>query len=312
MNRPMLSVVIPLYNHAQFIVRCLDSIVEDPYPNKEIIIIDDGSRDSSADMVLQWHSRQSSVPGDKFTFICRENRGLTKTLNELVGLARGELIAVLASDDYLLAGGIEARAAYLEHHSDKLAVFGDCKLVDYNGIVSDTSGLSDLHDGRKKHLNNPRLLSYEIVFNWCVPGPVFMARRELYSLIGGYNENIAVEDWDFYLRIVARDLLGFIDKPVAAYRIRPDDISAEITVQQHIIFNEAMLETVNNNISHFKGLKRAFLFAEKLKFYGVLERLRGNNSLTVFMARKAGRLSENLLKALYSAWTRLILFVLFY
>lgn len=307
---PLVSIIIPLYNHELFIEQCLSSVLEDTYPRKEIVIIDDGSRDSSADIVRQWHSEHSSILADNFRFISRENRGLTRTLNELVGLARGELIAVLASDDYLLAGGIAARVAYLEHHNDKMAVFGDCRLVDFEGNLSEKSGLSDLHDGRKKHLNNSRLLPYEIVFNWCVPGPVFMARKEVYSLIGGYNENIAVEDWDFYLRMVARDLLGFIDQPVAAYRVRPDDGTTKITVQQHIRFNEAMFETVNDNITHFKGIKQAYLFAEKLKLYGVLERLKGNNSLTSFLARKAGRIMENLLKALYSAWTRLMVPVL--
>lgn len=309
-SHPLVSIIIPLYNHELFIEQCLNSVLEDTYPCKEIIIIDDGSRDSSADIVRKWHSEHVGVLGDSFKFICRENRGLTKTLNELVALSHGELIAVLASDDYLLTGGIAARVAYLEQHPDKMAVFGDCKLVDYGGIISEKSGLSDLHDARIKHLNDPRLLSYEIVFNWCVPGPVFMARKEVYSLIGGYNENIAVEDWDFYLRIVARNLLGFIDMPVAAYRIRPDDGTIEITVQQHIRFNEAMLETVKNNLPLFKGIKRAYLFGEKLKFYGVLERFRGNKSPTAFLARKTGRLMENLLKALYSAWTRLIVPIL--
>ncbi|HEY3307942.1 MAG TPA: glycosyltransferase [Desulfuromonadaceae bacterium] len=310
MNHPLVSVLIPLYNHARFIVQCLDSILEDSYPNKEIIIIDDGSRDSSASLVRKWHSDHSSFPGHAFTFICRENRGLTKTLNELVGLAQGELIAVLASDDYLLAGGIAYRAAYLESHHDKLAVFGDCRLVDYDGNVSHKSGLSDLHNGRKNHLNNSRLISYEIVFNWCVPGPVFMARKGVYQLLGGYNEDIVVEDWDFYLRLVSRNLLGFIDYPVAAYRIRPDEGPKEINTQHLIRFNDAMLKTVTNHLHSFKGIRRAYLVAEQLKFHGILERLKGNRSIRAFLCRKAGRILENALKAAYNTWGGIFLFTL--
>lgn len=311
MNHPLVSVAIPLYNHAQFIVRCLDSILEDSYPNKEIIIIDDGSRDTSASLVRQWHSEHPSIPEQKFTFICRENRGLTKTLNELVGLSQGELIAILASDDYLLPDGIAVRVAYLESHHDKLAVFGDCKLVDYNGTVIEKSGLTDLHGGRKSHLSNSRLLSYEIVYNWCVPGPVFMARKEVYTLLGGYNEDIAVEDWDFYLRLVSRNLLGFVDQPVAAYRIRPDEGPKENNNQQfitqHLIrFNNAMLQTVINNRAYFKGIKRAYLYAEKLKYYGVLERLRGRSSFKSFLARKVGRIMVESLKILYGLWARTV------
>ncbi len=304
---PLVSVVIPLYNHEQFIVKCLDSILDDPYPNKEIIVIDDGSRDSSVEAVRQWHAAHADTLQSGFTLITRENRGLTKTLNELVGLAKGDFIAVLASDDYLLPGGIAARVSYLELNRNRLAVIGDCILVDYDGAVSHKSGLSDLHDGTKSNLKDAQLVSYEIVFNWCVPGPVFMARKEAYELIGGYDERIAVEDWDFYLRLVARDLLGFIDQPVAAYRIRPDEAAREVTVQQHIRFNEAMVQTVINNLPNFTGLKKAYLFAEKLKFSGMLERYKGNESISSFLSRKAGRILVVILGKTYAIWARLTL-----
>lgn len=304
---PLVSIIIPLYNHEQFIVACLDSVLEDPYPLKEVVIIDDGSQDGSVAAVNSWRaSRPTSFP-QGFTLISRENRGLTKTLNELVKRAQGDLIAVLASDDYLLPGGIGARVAYLEQNRHKLAVFADCILVDYEGVVSMQSGLSDLHDGRKRHLRDAQLISYEIMFNWCVPGPVFMARKEVYRQIGGYNEEIAVEDWDFYLRLTARGLLGFVDQPVAAYRIRPAEAARETTVQQHIRFNEAMLITVEQNMKAFTGLRRAYLYAQKLKFYGVLERLKGNTSWRAFGARKVGRVLEHMLTALYGIWAELVL-----
>jgi hypothetical protein len=180
-------------------------------------------------------------------------------------------------------------------------------LVDYDGRVTERSGLSDLFDGRKSHLGDDRLISYEIVFNWCVPGPVFMARKEVYGLIGGYDEMIAVEDWDFYLRLTARNLLGFIDQPVAAYRIRPDDAANHVTVQQHIRFNEAMLQTVSNNLPNFNGLKKLYLFAEKLKFNGVLERYRGNESVSSFLSRKAGRILVVILAKIYDIWSGSVL-----
>ena len=69
MTFPLVSVVIPLYNHAQFIGQCLDSVVEDSYSNKEILIIDDGSRDSSAEIVRQWKFDNPQLPEDRFTFI---------------------------------------------------------------------------------------------------------------------------------------------------------------------------------------------------------------------------------------------------
>jgi glycosyltransferase involved in cell wall biosynthesis len=181
---PLVSIIIPLYNHARYIERCLDSIADDAYPNTEIIMIDDGSRDDSHAVVERWRESRGTAFHGEFCFIRRENRGVTRTLNELVSRASGEFVAVLASDDYLLPGGIAARVEYLRAHPEKMAVFADCTVVDEHEVCLHASGLSDIYGAQKEYLANDELLPYELIINWCVPGPVFMARRELYDLVG--------------------------------------------------------------------------------------------------------------------------------
>jgi len=215
---PLISVLIPLYNHAGYVKRCLDSVLEDGYPHIEVIVIDDGSKDDSAALAQQWFNEQEPQRIERFVLESRPNKGVTRTLNELVSKARGEYLILLASDDHLLPGGIAARLEYLCMHPARLAVFGDCIVVDDSGAKTHDSGISDLYGGHMKCLVNEDLLAMELIFNWCVPGPGFMARRELYDQIGLYDETLTVEDWDMYLRIAARDSLGFIPMPVAAYR----------------------------------------------------------------------------------------------
>ena len=260
---PLVSVLVPLYNHARYITRCLDSVLEDGYPNIEIIIIDDGSKDDSAALARQWFTRQHSASLKHFEFEDRQNKGVTRTLNELVGKANGEYLILLASDDYLLPGGISARLEYLEQHPTKFAVFGDCIVVDDSGSKTHDSGIADLYNGHLECLVQEELLPMELIFKWCVPGPVFMARKELYDQIGLYDESLRVEDWDMYLRIAARNQLGFITTPVAAYRYHGGNSVLNDTMKSAQL--DSLLRTAEKNIRAFRGAQRRSLLYKYFK-----------------------------------------------
>lgn len=213
---PLVSVIVASYNHAGYIQQCLDSIRDCKYSNIEIIIIDDGSTDNSRHVITEWIQNNKDI---QVIFKSRENLGLTKTLNEMLGLASGEYICPIASDDYLLPGSIRKRLSYLREHPDKMAVFGDCIVVDENNTQLFQSGLSELHKGRIKYLCDKHWMKYELIFNWCVPGPVLFCHKGIYKRIGYYDENLLVEDLDFYLRMLEQNLLGFFEDKVAAYRV---------------------------------------------------------------------------------------------
>lgn len=264
-NRPLVSILIPLYNNERFIFQCLDSIVQDPYPSKEIIILNDGSTDNSLDVVQKWYIKNEDTLSGLFKLKTRENLGLCKTLNELVLMAQGDYIALLASDDFLLPGGVQARVDYLQKRPDKLAVFADCIVVDENSNLICKSGIEDLHRGRKRYLINESLCGYELVFHWCVPGPVFMTRRETYHIVGLYDETLPVEDWDYYLRLVSKNLLGFIDHPVAAYRLHDANMTKMFFKSDWISWP---LNTITKNIYRFDGIKRFHLIALKIRKIG--------------------------------------------
>jgi len=218
--RPLVSVIIPVYNHQDFLLKCLESVANETYDNIEILIIDDGSTDDSFQIAQTWSERNA----DRFARIelhRQENLGVTKTLNRLVQLAKGEFIAVLASDDCLLPGGIEARVNALGRNSDWLAVFGDCVVVDENETLLHESGVCGFYPGsaRKCALLDRGLIGLELALRWSVPGPVFLMRRQTPEIIGEYDETISVEDKDYYLRLLTRGALGFIDHKVASYRL---------------------------------------------------------------------------------------------
>ncbi len=106
----LVSVLIPLYNHEQYINECLDSIKNQTYSNIEVIIVNDGSSDNSEKIVKQWIENN---PNLNIKYISQENQGVTKTLNKMIGLSKGEYITLCASDDVLKEESIEKRVEFL-------------------------------------------------------------------------------------------------------------------------------------------------------------------------------------------------------
>ncbi len=293
---PLVSILIPLYNHDRFIVRCLESAANNGYGNTEILIIDDGSSDASASTVAAWYEAARDRINCTFEFTTRENKGLSATLNELFEKSHGDFIVILASDDYLLPGGIDARVSYLSEHPEKMFVVGDYCVVDEADQQLNASGIEEIYHGRKKYLLDDNTIAAELVFNWCLAGSIYLGRRELYR-DHTYDEDLVIEDWDYCLRIAANGWMGFIDFPVCAYRIytKPPGYNERREIQ----CTNSMLITARKNMQLYRGLPRIFLWAETLRYRGYLARLTGKNRALALLILELGRMVMRMTKRLH-------------
>lgn len=259
----IVSVLVPLYNNKAYIVQALDSLLQERPERIELLVLDDGSSDGSSETAIGW------IDGNRGKFFAarlwsRENKGIPVTLNELVRNASGEYLTILPADDELLPGGIDARIAMLRKNPGMLCVFGDAVVVDAAG--SEVSG-SALFTYPKKHvsprvwaLNDPDKIALEMIIRWAVPGPVFLARKEAYSPelgIGPYDESLAAEDRDFYLRCLSRKALGFIERKVARYRVHGSNVSTNLDSTARI--KTSVVDSECKNLPLFSGIDRAAL-----------------------------------------------------
>jgi glycosyltransferase involved in cell wall biosynthesis len=259
MNQPLVSIIVPLYNHAHYIEVTLESFVNEGHPNLEVVIIDDGSKDDSFAVAQAWLECHPNV----FTNTSlerQENAGITKTLNRLLARANGEFITMVASDDLLLPGGIQARLVALERRPDWLAVFGDATVIDAEGRETASSALRKLNRANIKALVSDKFRTQELILRWSVPGPVLLARRQTYDPVhglGGFNESRFLEDRFFYLQLLARKSLGFVENRVAAYRMHGQN-----TINQQalhgLMWNDTF-ESENELIQQFTGEDRQAL-----------------------------------------------------
>ena len=248
---PLVSVLIPAFNHERFVQRCLDSVLEDPYPAKELIIIDDGSTDRTAERIADWVATHCmDLP---IEYVRRENRGIAATLNELVARASGEFLRPGASDDYLLPGGLDAQVRYLLAHPGKGVVLGDSIVVDQDGRKIHDSGMCDLHGADKKLYRSDDGIRRAVISQWAIGGPVALIRKSALDIVERWSEGLRIEDWDLFLRLAAQDALGFIDAGVCAYRIHGGNLSKT---------RHTATRVVNLAESRQVALRRACLFDE--------------------------------------------------
>ena len=233
----LVSVVIPSYNHKDYVLQTIESVLSQSWPNIDLIVIDDGSRDGSPEVIRKFHEVRGG-----FRFIARENRGLLKTLNEGLGLARGELFCELASDDYLPVGSVEQRVNYLQEHPECVAVFGDGYRVE-NEVLTDQRFI----DERRRRLFS----SKDPIADMLVGAlPVFstgLIRRQVLLAIGGFDDITFryYEDLDTPVLLSLQGGLGFVDAPLICRRQHETNISSStshIRVEKVLCYRKLLSE----------------------------------------------------------------------
>jgi len=259
----LVSFLIPYYNHKQYVGQTLDSILNDTYPNKEVIIINDGSTDNDISVINNWIKRNSNTL--PINFISRENKGITKTFNELARTSNGKYIVFCASDDYLINNTIKDRVSILEKNQEKMVLIADTSVVDSNSRTIHKSSIDDWmpnkHSNKENYFSDEGL-AYEIINRWKLPGPCSMMNKKLFIESGGYDETLFLEDWDFYLRAAAHKSIIYYDQKVAAYRIHGKNFSSKSKFK--LIYS--LYLSAKKNYPLFSNPYKKQLFIKKSKY----------------------------------------------
>ena len=285
MPEPLVSVLIPVYNHARYVRQCLDSLLTEGWSNLEVLVTDDGSTDNSFEVIQEWRTEHPNA-FVRFELTKQENQGLTKTLNRLVAKDTGEFVTLVASDDYLLPEGISSRVSYLQQNPHLLAVFGDCVVVNEGNHQILSSALTSIYkrSARPAALLCPDLISLELILRWSVSGPGLLLRKEAFERnagVGPYDESLVVEDRDFYLRLLSRRSLGFINQIDAAYRWHQNN-SVKAPVSRKSRQLSDLARSARKASSNFQGIERLALLVEaarqesatsRLSWLGLISRL---------------------------------------
>ena len=206
------SVVVPSYNHAQFIESTLRSIMKQTLQPAQLLVIDDGSSDGSP-RIIERALKEYSFPCE---LVVRDNRGLCATLNEGFERTRGEYFAYLGSDDLWLPDFLKARVRLFESRSGAVLAYGHAYFVDEeNQIIDSTADWARYVDGdaRQMLLQTTAPMSPTVVYR-----RVALEQQR-------WNEQSQLEDYDLYLRLSAEGPFAFDPQVLSAWRRHGSNVS---------------------------------------------------------------------------------------
>lgn len=191
------SIIIPTYNYEKFISAAIDSVLLQSHDDIEILVVDDGSTDSTRQIVSNYDSR--------IKYIYQDNKGPSSARNHGIELATGDFIGFLDADDVFLKNKLEHQLEYFSEHPSCGLTYSDYYCVDKDLRIMESYRSKGFKD-RKKALEGL------VEKNYINTSTVLM-KRKVIEKVGVFNEEYKyLEDLDYWLRIGLEHDFGYVNK----------------------------------------------------------------------------------------------------
>lgn len=227
-STPLVTVIALCYNTGRFLVEGLRSLRDQTYNSYEVVIVDDGSSDGSVELITDWMSTSSFAAR---LIVKDRNEGIPAALNTGVRASRGSIVTWL-SDDLWDPERLElVVTCFAQLPADVGVVFGDAIVIDSDGrTIGDLRPPASLEvlgipPGPMRHcavgehvvLENDFVRS-ALLTRCFIPAPAAAVRRSCFDKVGFYDENLAIEDLDFWLRASKAVRFAYLRAPLVRYR----------------------------------------------------------------------------------------------
>lgn len=235
---PLVSLVIPAYNHAGYLAAAVKSVLAQDYPKVELIVLDDGSTDETAAVLAELN--------DGFYWETQANMGQSRTLARGWEMAKGEILGYLSADDTLEPGAVRSAVAVLMTMPAVVATYCDFHLIDPSSRRVRTVRLPEF--------------SYEHMLTRvsCPIGPGAFFRRSVYLQSGPWNPQYRqMPDYDFWLRIGLHGTIYHLPQVLAAFRVHEGSQTYSVATSERAaepvlivsgVLNEVAAIRINNSL----------------------------------------------------------------
>lgn len=234
MNQPLISVIVPCYNQAQYMDECLQSVLDQTYQNWECIIVNDGSPDDTEEVALRWVEKDT-----RFIYLKKENGGLSSARNAGIEVAKGEWIQFLDCDDKITLDKFQMSSMYFDKYD---IIFSEYSLQFDDKVVINF---------KNQFINY--IINFEsIILNWdlyfTIPIHCAIIKNKNIPLFN--NEMKAKEDLVFWIQLFKIVRTYFlIEQKQAIYRLNETSMTRNISHMQkyelkayEFIYNELIIE----------------------------------------------------------------------
>ncbi len=236
---PLVTVICTCYNHAQYVEEAIYSVLNQTYPNIQLIVVDNASQDESVakinDLLLRFPNIQF-IPN-------KTNIGICKAFNNAVKLATGKYLIDLAADDVLCLDRIALQVSAFEKLPDRFGIL-------YSNVEEITPIGKHLCFSIKPENAPGGEIFGQLLEKHFLPSPSTMFKKEVFDSLGGYNESLAFEDFDYWVRCARNHHFHYLDIISTKKRILPHSLSSQFqSVQQ----SERMLASTYETFLWAKG-----------------------------------------------------------
>ncbi len=229
-QRPVVSILLAAYNHAKYVAEAIQSALDQTYRDFELIIIDDGSTDGTADII-----RGIDDPRILKRF-SETNQGMIVTKRRCLEMAQGRYIAVLNSDDLFLPGKLEKQVAYLDAHPETGAVFTFAQVIDDNGDPFSDQNHSYFAIFDQPNRSRFQWLRHFFYAGNCLCMPSAMIRRDVFPVIGLQDPRLVqLPDYDLWIRLCLHYDIHIIQEKLTCFRVRAGEANASGRRPENII-----------------------------------------------------------------------------
>ena len=278
-NKNLISVIIPAYNHERYIEECVRSIINQTYSNLELFVIDDGSIDNTFE-ILQLLKNDCKNRFMRFNFQKQNNHGTSFTLNKLLDKTKGEYVYTIASDDLSKPNSIEFLYSFLSQNNDYVLAVGDDEIIDdtskrigwginqesmplENSIYKTFGDLLKLN-GTENRLQNFGAYKELLKGNYIPNG--FLVRRNAYYTAGKFKSDIRLEDWYINLQLAKIGKFKYFQEILFSYRWHKHNTisNTQFLSDKHNIYKKIYLHERDYCFSH--GLKKEWMHQWRKNF----------------------------------------------
>src|SRR3954453_8264920 len=211
---PLVRVFVGSYNHSRFVEECLESVRTQTHANLQVIIFDDCSKDNSVAIIHAWLRRHrldwQFIPHSR-------NIGICASLNEVLRLARGKYISMIAADDIWMPDKTSRQVQMMEKMPNEIGVlYSDAFQIDENGERLPQMFI----EAHRKFAVRPEGFLFDALWEGnFIPAMATLIRHDCFTKAGTYDEDLCFEDWDMWMRISRIFRFAYDNIPAAKYRV---------------------------------------------------------------------------------------------
>ena len=261
MKNPKVTIIISAFNHEKYVAESIQSVLDQSFQDFELIIIDNGSTDSTFKIIKTFNDSRIRV------FQIKKNTGFSYALNYALIKAKGEYISLFTSDDISLFDKLDQQVKYLDQYSDVGAVFSKAYIIDERGNAIKGEYYSKVFD--QKNRNRFQWLNHFFYNGNCICFPSTLIRKTIYKEILFENNRLAqLHDFDLWIRLCLKRNIHILNEKLVKLRIMSNKSNASADTPEnrvrsmfefgHVLKQFLLIPTTQDFLKIFPDAKKKY------------------------------------------------------